>query len=253
MIISYRHRFIFLHCRKVAGSAMQIHLARFLGPDDILLGTRDDLEQHGVKQTRRFRRDVFGPTGLRALGRRFLRKPAVMLPGRIHDTLGRVHKEVYEHRLGPFSGHAPAAHIRRFDPRAWNDFFKFCFVRNPYERAVSDYLWRIRSRGHDLDFRQFLEQVHAARQQEPAESPRHDNWPIYTINDEIVADEVGRYENLTEDFGRICARIGVPAEGLPVAKKVVQSYDYRSYYGEREKELVADIYGHELKTFGYTF
>jgi len=253
MIISYEHRFIFLHCRKVAGSAMQIHLARFLGPDDILLGTRDDLDDHGVRQTRRFYRDVFSPLGLRSLGRRFLRKPAVVGPGRIRDTLGRVQKDVYARRLGPYSGHAPAAHVRDFDPEAWRDFVKFCFVRNPYERAVSDYIWRIKSRERDLGFREFLEQVRDSRAQEPAESPRYDNWPIYTIDNRIAVDEVGRYENLADDFARICGRIGIPDKGLPVAKKVLASYDYRDYYGDAEKTLVEDIYGHELETFGYRF
>ena len=253
MIISYEHRYIFLHCRKVAGSAMQIHLARHLGPDDILLGTREDLEKHGVAQTRRYRRDILSGEGLRNLTRRALRKPAVMRPSRVRDTLARVHKDVYARRLSPYAGHAPAVHVRAFDPEAWRDFFKFCFVRNPYERALSDYFWRVRARGGDIEFVDFLHQVRKGRAQESAESPRHDNWPIYTIDNAIAVDRVGRYERLADDFASICERIGIPAHGMPVAKKVVRDYDYRDYYGDTERALVKEIYARELEAFGYEF
>ena len=253
MIISYQHQFIFLHCRKVAGSAMQIHLARHLGPDDILLGTREDLDKHGIRQTRRFRRDVFSPTGLAFLGKRALRKPAVIAPGRLRDTLARVHKDVYNRRLSPYAGHAPATHVRDFDPEAWDRFYKFCFVRNPYERALSDYFWRIKARDRDLTFHEFLQHIRDQRHTEPPESPRHDNWPIYTIDDAIAVDHVGRYENLATDFANICERIGIPAEGLPVAKKVMQKYDYHDYYGPAERSLVEQIYERELAVFDYRF
>ena len=253
MIISYEHKYIFLHCRKVAGSAMQIQLARHLGPDDILLGTREDLDAHGVGQTRRFRRDVMSPLGLQNLARRFLRKPAVVGPSRIRDTIARVHKDVYAHRLSPYAGHAPAAHIRAFDPHAWEHFFKFCFVRNPYERALSDYFWRIRARDRTLDFADFLREVRTRRSEQPPDSPRFDNWPIYTIDNHIAVDQVGRYENLATDFAGICDRIGIPAEELPVAKKVVKDYDYHDYYGPEERALVEEIYARELDAFDYRF
>jgi len=47
MIISHKHRFIYLKTRKTAGSAFQIGLARHCGPDDILSEFHDE----GTKET----------------------------------------------------------------------------------------------------------------------------------------------------------------------------------------------------------
>ena len=39
MIISHKHEFIFIHTRKTAGSAIKCSLAKYLGPDDIVVGS----------------------------------------------------------------------------------------------------------------------------------------------------------------------------------------------------------------------
>jgi hypothetical protein len=36
LIISHRHRFIFLKTRKTAGTSVEIALSRFCGPDDVI-------------------------------------------------------------------------------------------------------------------------------------------------------------------------------------------------------------------------
>ena len=35
MIISHQHKFIFVHCRKTAGSSVVSSLSRYLGPQDL--------------------------------------------------------------------------------------------------------------------------------------------------------------------------------------------------------------------------
>jgi hypothetical protein len=35
MIISHKHRFIFVHCCKTAGSSVACSLSRYLGPNDL--------------------------------------------------------------------------------------------------------------------------------------------------------------------------------------------------------------------------
>ena len=39
MIISHKHKFIFLHSRKCAGSSMEVALNNYLGPNDIQIGS----------------------------------------------------------------------------------------------------------------------------------------------------------------------------------------------------------------------
>ena len=39
MIISHKHKFIFMHSRKCAGSSMEVMLNKHLGPNDIQIGS----------------------------------------------------------------------------------------------------------------------------------------------------------------------------------------------------------------------
>ncbi len=56
--------------------------------------------------------------------------------------------------------------------------------------------------------------------------------------DEIIVDFVGRYENLNEDWSKICQTLQVPALPLGRENQVVRQ-DYRVFYDDESRELVA--------------
>lgn len=256
MIISHRHRFVFVHCRKTAGSSIAAYLNPYLGWRDIQVGAWHDSFEVGGRATGRFVLDV---------ARSLTREPsllrdvlAVISCGRSDDDslarkLNKIQKRNYAFSNPP---HPRADEIRSFDPVAWEEYFKFCFVRNPYEKAVSDYIWRVTSRGKNVGFLEFLRRVADPELPDPeAVVPRNPvSWPMYTIDGRIAVDFVGRYENLNPDLRTICDRIGIPfdPERLPRAKKK-KGYDYRDYFGPQERTLVQEIYREELEHFGYGF
>jgi len=252
MIISYRHRFIFVHCRKVAGSALTAYLNRFLGPADLQVGSWQNALANGGSLNRRFIRDLISPKCLTSLALRTVRKRRIN-----GSMLNNAHKQIYRRALGSDPAHPRATELRSFDPVAWEQHFKFCFVRNPYERVVSDYIWRVQSRGVDVSFRSYLERVADRSKPDPEQVvPRDpDNWPLYTIDGKIAVDFVGRYETLEVDFGEVCERLGLPFRraDLPVAKRKVSDYKYRDWYGSVEKQLVAKIFFSEIEAFEYAY
>ncbi len=70
----------------------------------------------------------------------------------------------------------------------------------------------------------------------------------------VAADFVGRFENLAEDFERIKEAIGAPELSLPRRnRKANGDSAYRGHYDGPLRELVADRYRHDLKTFDYSF
>lgn len=52
MIISHRHKFIFIHVPKTAGSTVSAYLAREFGPWDVQLGSWKDALGNGAKANR---------------------------------------------------------------------------------------------------------------------------------------------------------------------------------------------------------
>jgi hypothetical protein len=255
MIISHRHRFIFLHCRKAAGSSIAAALAPHLGPDDLHLGTWPEAWSAGVAPNRRAWRDLRHPVAGFSYVWRLMRAP-----GRLGDPAHRVaalngaQRLAYRKSLGHSPEHAYAARVRDFDPAAWRDYFKFAFVRNPFDRAVSDYCWRTRKTGrHDLAFGEFLDRM-ARADFSGRVVPRHfDNWPIYTIDDRIAVDFVGRFERLDDDLARVFERIGLPSSALPHEKASADRPPAADWYGPGERNRIERMFGRELATFGYRF
>lgn len=256
MILNDTHRFIFLHCRKTGGSSIKAYLNRFLGPADLQVGTWPDTLAAGGHYNRRLWIDLvthrFGLTLARATAGAVLRGG---LP-----RINALSRRIYRDRLGPQPPHADAGRVRAMAGARWDSHFKFCFVRNPYDRAVSDYRWRLKVTGTPPDavsFAEFLRRsadpVHPDPERIISSVP--DNWAIYTIDDRVAVDHVGRFETLHDDMATICDRIGVPfdPDAFPHTKRTGSGDSYRDWYGPDERALVERIYARELDHFGYRF
>jgi hypothetical protein len=46
MIISHRHRFIFIKTRKTAGTSIEVYLSRFCGEEDVVTPLNPPVEGH---------------------------------------------------------------------------------------------------------------------------------------------------------------------------------------------------------------
>jgi hypothetical protein len=226
VILSHRHRFIFLKTRKTAGTSIEIALSRFCGPDDVITPI--------VEEDEALRRELGfpGPQNLEIPERRLsrgerLRALALREPLRFYN-------------------HAPAAWIaRHVDPEVWRSYFKFCFERNPYDRAISRYYWKTRERSEPPSIARFLGRK---------ERRRLSNWPVYTIDGRIAVDFVGRFENLSEDLACALRRIGLPAElELPRTKTRFRRdrRPYREVLDAKTRELVERCCARELAAFDY--
>jgi hypothetical protein len=67
----------------------------------------------------------------------------------------------------------------------------------------------------------------------------------------LLVDFVGRYETLAQDFAQVCQTLKITAQ-LPHVNKSVH-HDYRAYYTERTRRMVADHFAADIELFGYTF
>ena len=132
-------------------------------------------------------------------------------------------------------------------------YFKFAFVRNPWERFVSYTAFMHRQDGG------FIADPHRAMGRVLADPGHHakivfrpQHEFICDDRGEIMVDFVGRHETMQASFDAICARIGLASE--PLERVNASSHGpWRAYYTEALKARVAEVYARDIEIFGYRF
>lgn len=222
-------------------------LVPYLGPLDILLGSEEERVEANIKPNFRARVDalqirnplsVFAALGI---GSEWQRR-----------VLG-LQTRPYRRYFRPKVDHPHAEQVQAFDKKAWERHFKFTFVRNPYERMVSLYLYLTQESEETRDpFSTFVPKLIEGAN--PYERWRYfaDPWPIYTIGDRIAVDFVGRYETLDVDFKSVCDHLNLPHQTLSHVKAAPR-YDFREFYDADTRKLVHRVCEQEIDYFGYRF
>lgn len=63
---------------------------------------------------------------------------------------------------------------------------------------------------------------------------------------------IGRFENLQNDFDKICDIIKIPRSTLPHANKSSHKH-YSEYYSDRTRKMIGKKYKEDIEEFGYNF
>lgn len=181
-------------------------------------------------------------------------------------------------------GHQSIRFFRRFVELSsrglnYSDYFKFGFVRNPYDRFMSALTAHYMghgganqedvSRNNPLTKDGFLNatiyvgQNYATVWKEPPEGkyihfvPQYMFLCIWKPEDlalswlgRIEVDFVGKFENMENDWRQIESAIGVPHKPLKhILKNDFQDYD--SLWTDQAREIVYNLYKKDFEVFGY--
>jgi hypothetical protein len=230
MIISHRHRFIFIKTQKTAGTSIEIALSEFCGPDDIITPIAPKDEE--LRRAAGFA----GPRNFAApLGAYSWRDVWPLVRHRRKKKL--------------FYNHIDALSVRRLVGEAtWQSYYKFCVVRNPWDLMVSYYYWI-----HRREPRPSLAEFIARQKVRTTSSLGYD---LYTVDGQVAVDRVCRYENLSAELKEVTAKIGLSGElRLPQAKAGHRSdrREYRELLGPAERAKVEELFSREIDLFGYRF
>lgn len=151
-------------------------------------------------------------------------------------------------------GHITLEQLKpHLSPEDFGAFFKFAFVRNPFDRFVSYCSFITREQGaFDRDpkavMRHFL--FTAPPERHILFAPQH----IFVTGPDgaLLADEIGRVEQMQESYDRICERIGITSRPLDKVNESRRGH-YRDYYDQQLIDGVAARYARDLALFGYEF
>lgn len=227
MILSHAHKFIYIKTHRTGSALVEAALAGVCGPNDVITYASEETETTVRRPAQNYRID----------------HPAVPKRPWWRRLLGR--PERYHHPSVGFFEHMPASLVRTYvGEEVWRTYFKFSFERNPWDRQVSWYHYRTRSRSEDT--RPSFDAFNSERRRAWV-----GNWDLYAIDGNIAVDFVGRYETLAEDFEMVARRLSL-SERITLPPVGI-SQAYRSHYNDRSRDLITSWYAPEIREFGYEF
>lgn len=148
--------------------------------------------------------------------------------------------------------------------------FKFSFVRNPWERIVSEY--RYRNYFHHRSFRDFLKhRLPAPGWDDKYRHIMSQYDMLHDLEGNLLVNFVGRFESLQADFNHVCEQLGIKNSQLPHRNKSDKKSrnlkrrlrnwlymngenrkeDYLDFYDDETTSIVGNLYQKDINAFGY--
>ena len=231
MIISHKYKFIFLKTSKTAGTSIEIALSKFCNENDVItpISPKDELIRSDLGYK--------GPQNY-------------MFPlsdYRIIDWVNVLFKYKNK-RWKQFYNHITAQRVKNMiDSNIWSTYYKFCFERNPWDRVVSQYYWRLSE--PRMNMKLFLKSKHF---KDLIKKGRN----VYTINNRIAVDKIYKYEfindaiiDLSEKF-KFTEKLELPRTKSTSRPKKRQ---YSDILNLDEKKYIGKVFEKEIINLDYEF
>ena len=227
MIISFKHKYIFLKNRKVAGSTVQYILRKYLFDSQVDISSSFKLHDHEIANSSSYNLDFLASKN--------------------------ISKNFNQH-----SGIRQVISLLRASPEEIKkNFFIFCNERNSYDKTVSSYEFSRKKTGLDGINLKFPD-IKNFRDLFKYKLIITSDWKNYTINNNVFVDKVFQHSELNNMVGFINNRfnIKIPKNELSTIKLKSgfrDFKDYKKYYTEETKDLVSKIFKKEIENFNYKF
>ncbi len=169
-----------------------------------------------------------------------------------HTALRMTGVKKYIPAVANFSAHATAFQVRELiDEDIFNSYYKFAFVRNPWDWQVSLYFYMRKTKRHfqhDLIKNMSFEEYIFWRVNHDLVSQ---SAQIGDGQGKILVDFIGRFENMKTDFENICVSLSIDAR-LP-HKNRSRHAPYQEYYNARTSQMVKEAFAEDIARFNYEF
>jgi len=236
MLISHRKQFIYTKTYKTAGTSVEVYFEPYCMPE----GTWEE------KHLRDMYVSEAGIIGYRGA------------PKDVADLT--------------WWNHMPAALLkeRLQDDEKWNSYFKFCVIRNPFDKVISAYHFQTKALPNQPRWYYYRRKAKKFFNQiffngiSPAMKRDFKRWLIegnmfidkdkYFIGDEMCMNYIIQYENLAQGIQEVCERLDIPFEPARIPRFKVSNRpkkSYSAYYDQETIDLVTKLFEFEVKLFNY--
>ena len=268
-MISKQGRFIFFHIPRTGGSSVQDALwgvspknnPDYLGPYDWHL--------YGFEQN-----DILYKRPIEAVEYKGEIVGHIEAINEVEGGIQHIGQTLYDWNTSFFAKDSNPYSLN-YGKEKFKEYFKFAFVRNPWDRFIS--LW-VKFKEEVKLQEQFnsLFELHIDTDfKEPQEVLRYlvlahrkdlllPRWfkpqyeYVHDTNLHILTNYIGQYEKLQFCFDFLCDRIDVPRKTLPWSDEKQRRHNkekkhYREYYDDMMINAVAEIYHNDIRTWQYEF
>lgn len=154
--------------------------------------------------------------------------------------------------------HATAATIREtVGAELYDQYFSFCFVRNPWAWQVSLYHYILKTPGH-------------AQHQQFMGFENFDDYIVWRCQGNVhlqkdylvdaqgqsIVNFIGRMENIHRDFKTVCENVGLESLTLPHLNQSVDQRkrkSYQAFYNSQTETMVAEAFKADIEFLEYEF
>ena len=169
-----------------------------------------------------------------------------------------------EHILFGFKKMQKSQHesIDKFKDKKFKKYFKFSIVRNPYDRFVSLYFDtkdRVEKKSWgNKSFEEFAQNnydFYKKNGQKFIHISRSNVFDLVSIDNNIAVDKILKFENLKKDYYEMLKELKIDNDkfNLPHVNKSREKKHYSTYYDAETKKMIEEIYGKDIKYFGYNY
>lgn len=148
----------------------------------------------------------------------------------------------------------PRERRKKTGQEQFETYFKFGFVRNPWDRMVSLYE---RNEGLQLkdkmSFEEFVDWAQYSSSTCIHSSPHRYQLDWFVDpHGNVIADFIGRFEKLEADWDFVSQKLGIN-EKLPHRRANPREKHYTEYYNPRTRDVIATRFKVDIDKFGYEF
>jgi hypothetical protein len=214
MIISHKHKFIFIKTRKTAGSTLEKILFPFLDPKtDVCTGSPGD--------------------GTPRLNNK-------------QNTSGHMPWQDVKNIFFNYKGNDGKYNF--------DEYYKFTIERNPWDKVVSGYWWHKDAKPGmfgDLSFEEYLLKAYQ-HQMLPVDWIKYTNNNNLVVDDVFFYENMWKmYQTLNEKFEFDITENQM--KNTKMKGGIRQTEDYKELHTPKSIDYVNQIFSSEIKQFGYTY
>ena len=140
----------------------------------------------------------------------------------------------------------------------WARYYKFGFVRNPWDRATSLYERHVgKSKGRKqktMSFEEFIEWMKYASSscRHPVPHRYQLDWFVDPSGD-VLVDFIGKFERLDDDWATVAAKLKIDTPLPKLNVTATKHRHYTEYYNNKTRDIINTRFAVDIEYFEYEF